>query len=285
LQEPRENGNTFKRYFAAGIPLACAFLMKPQVMLIIAAIVFYLAWTWYRTRCWRQSAIMIPVILLYAAYVVYFSFHVQEYTAAKNIVIPGFLVLPFTYATIGMILPCLTASMSNMWYPIAYCLKQPGAPIYSVNYPVITFVVSILTVCGIIAFAVYVARKYQNILTSEALFFIITFVSLIAPFFMTSAHCNHPFIATVALIIVLAKHHRNKVFSYAFHSMLVFLFCATFSRYGWGSSSPQNILPHNGFVSNTIAILVALVFPVLFYSFIKIGLSKHNEVNPPDNFG
>lgn len=34
----RENGNTFKRYFAAGIPLACAFLMKPQIMLIIAAI-------------------------------------------------------------------------------------------------------------------------------------------------------------------------------------------------------------------------------------------------------
>jgi len=270
----RENGNTFKRYFAAGIPLACAFLMKPQIMLIIAAIGFYLVWAWYKTRCWRQFAIIIPVIVLYAAYMIYFSFSVREYTAAQNITIPGFLLLPFTYVVIGMTFPCLTASMSNMWYPIAYCLKQPGAPVYSVNYPGVTLIVSMLTVCAIIVFSVYLARKYQNALTSEALFFIVTFVSLLVPFFMTSAHCNHPFVATVALIVMLAKHHRNKVFSYAFHSMLILLFCATFARYGWGPSLPQNILPHNGFVSNTIAILIAIIFPTLFYCFVKIALSR-----------
>lgn len=272
-----EKENTFKSYFVAGVPLACAFLMKPQVMMIVAAIIIYTGWCFYKTRKLSPIAILIPLILLFLSYEAYFTmFRHGLYIKSYNITIPGIIYLPVSYLSIGMLMPCLTASMDNMWYPIAYIIKQPDAPIYSVNFPIVTILTVLFTLCGIIIFVIYMGKKYQYSLNSKCLFFIITFVVLIAPFFMTSAHCNHPFPATVLLIVLLAMLHGSKIFSFAFNALLLLMFLAIFARYGLGAESLQTIFPHNGVIANSISILGTVSFLIILYYLIRTALSKSN---------
>lgn len=273
-----EKENTFKSYFMAGIPLACAFLMKPQVMLLFAAISIFAAWSIYKTGKWQSVAILIPSVLLFSAFDLYLAANrPQIYMPCLEMVIPDILTLPLTYILIGSVMPCLTASMYNMWYPVAYYIKPPDVPLYNVNFPVITNLTILLTLCGIIIFVIYLAKKYQYSLNSKCLFFIFVFVSLVVPFFMTSAHCTHPFLATVLLIILLGMLSNNKVFNFTFNGLLLLMFLVIFSRYGWGIDLPQNLLPNNGVISNSIAILATVSFFIILYFIIKTALFKVNQ--------
>ncbi|MDR2475376.1 MAG: hypothetical protein LBD45_05915 [Bacteroidales bacterium] len=220
-------GKELKRYVKAGIAFGFAFLMKPQAQILIVVIFFYTVLKFIREREIKPFSIFIGSVALFMGYMSYFVLH------SKSI-----FMLPFHYLNVANMMPCLTAHMPNIWYPVAYFLKEQNAQIYSVSdkihlLPFLSCrsfaIVLSLVLCGVLVNRIY----SRNIGKSEGkrLLYCMTIGAVILPFTMTSAHENHLFLGTILLISLMGKM-SNAFFSFTVHAMLAIQFINLTFIYG-----------------------------------------------------
>ena len=217
-----QRGDTAADYLRAGVPFAAVWLMKPQVILLGAAIVCYAAVWWRRTGRLDAACLLVPAALLGAAYEVYFAVTLWSSLGRRALV-----VLPTSYIRTGSVMPVMTAHMLNVWYPVAYALKAPGAEIWTVSSKLfllphlqVRFAALALVTAVIAWYAFVVVTSTRPLSAADRLRYLLTFTALIVPAIMTSAHENHLFLATVLLVPMLAPGTARSA-RWAIHTLLV----------------------------------------------------------------
>jgi hypothetical protein len=193
-------------YIIAGIPLALAFLMKPQAQILLIASFWYGVVHYARTRDARPLGMTVFPILVFLGYEAYFTislFSALGYGALD--------VLPWSYLNVTNVMPALTAQMTNIWYPVAYVMKRPGDSINAISdqIQVLPYVsvkyLAAGSVLGVVGFHVSRAERVGAPFISDRFARIFGFASVAVPFMMTSAHENHMFVGGVFLVLFAAR--------------------------------------------------------------------------------
>jgi hypothetical protein len=255
------NANKMKDYFLAGLPFAAAFLMKPQAQILILSLAVLNGIIFFRNRNMRSFSIFISPTLLFLLYMLYFTFNIGG--------LKGALILPYHYINVTNVQPALTAQMLNIWYPIAYFMRDHGPDIFTVRDDMrigglITFrsVAAVVTLFIIIA---YIVRRVQVRMDESfqmMVLHIFAFASIVVPFFMTSAHENHFFLGSVLLILLLHEP-SSLLFKIAIQGTLFLQFIHLYSLYG----APEKmaiILRHGMLWSIPSIILFSIILIELF---------------------
>lgn len=216
--------DTLKDYFWTGLPLAMAFFMKPQAQIIMATALLYAVFHYLKTKRFDIFGLFIFPAILFVIYSLYFI--IALYYRYNTIDI---FFLARTYLNTSNIMPCLNGTMLNFWYAVAYILKGSNPSIVSVSdqiqiLPNIQIKhLAMLTVLGLVSVYTYLVNKIKlGKVVNENWIYVFTFSALIVPFVMTSAHENHPFLASLFLVIFLAKP-VNKILKFAIHIILILI--------------------------------------------------------------
>lgn len=256
--------STSRNYLIAGIFLGFAFLMKPQIQVIILALIIYGIYVYFKKREIKPLNLFIFPTILFINYSLYF------FVVSGN----PFRLLR-TYVDIGDSLP-LTANFLNGWFPVAYFLKEPGDAIYIVGDDLTLLGIKLRTYAVfslLLLLYSYIKKIYKN--DSNSFFnynylLIVTFSTFIFPFVMTSAHENHLFLATVLLIPVLGKV-KNIAVKLSIHILLIIQFINMYGFYGYGESKMFDMISFT--YTYDIAFILSLIsfcaFLVLLIYFLK----------------
>ncbi len=246
---------TSRNYLIAGVFLGFAFLMKPQVQVIVLSLFIYSLYQYFKNRDIKSFYFFVFPAILFADYSLYFfivSGHPFQVARA--------------YIDTGGAMP-LTANFLNGWFPVAYFLNAPGNPIYSITDDImISFVplrfLAIITLLLLILFFINKLIKNNSVTETDHNIFLITgFSTFIFPFVMTSAHENHLFLATVLLIPVLGKV-KNLLVKLSIHILLILQCINLYGFYGYGENK---LIPININYTYEIAFILSLI---AFFAFI-----------------
>lgn len=199
-----------RRALLAGIPLGVAFLMKPQVMIVVMMMAFVGAFLLFRDRARLRPIVIaaLPAALLFFAYSTWFAAHGK-----------GALMLARTYLRTSAVMPSLTADMLNVWHPVA-TLLYPGKPVWGMRDDTvlaigITFrkLALVSTLLLHVAYAGATVRRRPN---GYALAPAITFATLVVPLVMSGAHENHLYLAMLSMVLLTVTgrlpHHGRALF-------------------------------------------------------------------------
>lgn len=259
-------GETTKDYLLAGLPLALAFLMKPQALVLIVATFAYGLFRYLRTRERRPLLMLVPPTLLFLAYEIWFtrSLPRPRYIAAQ--------VLPLSYLNVTNIMPALTAQMTNVWYPIAYFLREPGQSpitvsdrIHFLPYLPAKYVAAAV-VLGLVGLHVFRVERETETSPSDKFAKIFGFAALAVPMLMTSAHENHLFLASVFLVLLMAQP-LPLLAKISIQVLLLVQFLNIYSLYGEHPSWLAELLKHAQ--SNETMLVYSIVSVVCFWFVAK----------------
>jgi hypothetical protein len=220
---------TAVNYLITGFFLGVAFLMKPQVQIIFLSFFIYCSIRYFKYKDLRPFLIFIFPGIFFLGYSIYFSFYSSL----------GFFRLAWSYLTLSDSSPYLNANFLNAWFPIAYLMKVPGDPIYSISDKISIFHIQIRFLAIILVlFIMYYFIKRLNQKNSIAednfsLFFIACISTIVLPNIMTGAHENHLFLGTILLIPVLGMTKKLFV-RFCIHIILILQFINLFGFYGAG---------------------------------------------------
>lgn len=252
--------DTAGRYILAGIPLACAFLMKPQAQILLIASFLFGVFHYVRTRNARPLGMLVFPILVFLGYEAYFTislFSALGYRAAG--------VLPWAYLDVTNVMPALTAQMTNIWYPVAYVMKRPNDPINAISdqIEVLPYIsvkyLAAGTVLGLIGIHVFRGERAVGPSVSDTFARIFGFASLAVPFIMTSAHENHLFLGSVFLVLFAARLPLS--FKVASQILLIVQFLNIYGLYG----------EHPRWIAQLLRELYAIEQTPLVYSLISVA--------------
>jgi hypothetical protein len=249
--------DTLKDYLLSGIVLGLAFVMKPQSMILVIAATLFAICHFVRTRNARAMAMIAAPAVFFLGYELFFTISLYPLLGYKA---PRVLLL--SYRDIAKVFPCLTAQMTNIWYPIAYMLKPPAWPIFAVSDQISLLphlsirTLAMTIVLSVIAFHVFRTERKVGMTLSERFIAIFGVASLTVPFLMTSAHENHLFLGTVFLVLLLGKSHPP-IFKLACHLLLVIQFLNLYGLYGEHPAWIAQLL------TRTYSQKLALVYSVL----------------------
>ena len=248
-------------YILAGIPLALAFLMKPQAQILLIASFLYGVVHYARTRNARPLGMMVFPILVFLGYEAYFTislFSALGYGAAG--------VIPWTYLNVSNVMPALTAQMTNIWYPIAYVMKRPGDPIYAISdqIQVLPYIsakyLAAGSVLGLVGLHVSRVERLGEPFISDRFARIFGFASIAVPFIMTSAHENHLVLGSVFLVLFAARRLPLS-FTVASQILLIVQFLNIYGLYG----------EHPRRIARALRELYAVQQTPLVYSLISVA--------------
>lgn len=229
-----DRASTYAGFALAGVPLAVAFLMKPQAEVLILIAAAYTLARGYRHRDWSSATLIVAPCVLFGAYSLFF------FASGRS---P--FALAESYLGIASIMPSLSAQMPNVWYPLAQFLAR-GGPTHAVpdTHPVLGWltvrtVAMTLTVGYLAAFALRLSRGREGPPRTWLLAF--AFASLLLPMLMTSAHENHLFLGTLFLVslIPLARRAADHL---AIHGLLAVQLLNIVGLYGIGANPLSNFL-------------------------------------------
>ncbi len=273
-------------YIVSGVPFAVAFLLKPQILMLFFALFVFFLLNSFKKKIWKNMMFFVPSTIFFVIYSLYFGISSYLSPITGNIFFGstnGFLILAKSYLDIINVMPCLTCSMPNFWYPIAHFMTTPGRPIYTITsrifiLPNLTVekLALIVVVLIIISFC-FVLLNLKKHHGAEKILRLLLFVSLLVPFLMTNAHANHPYLGTVLLIPLMAKY-RNIFFRIASNLLLLALVVFLYVSYGFG----MNYGPIPYFIGEIpkwyVSIFSIIGFSyVLFYLF-KISLNENKFI-------
>ncbi len=266
------NDKTLKSNIIAGIPIAIAFLMKPQAQIIIVSIIIYALIKAAKEKTVYTFGLLIAPALLFFIYSISLSFYYNSnelypyYSVLFNRELPSYLLLTESYLSISNAMPCLTAHQLNLWYPVAFLLKQPETAIYSVSDQILLFnsisikTIAIFSCLTIISLYIYLVVK-NTILNSIAFILIFGFSNIITTFIMTSSHENHLFLGGI-LLIFASSFNRN------FFLLFIFLLTVQFINinglYGSNYLRQYYQYPFRYYFS---FVSIALFFIIIFIEF------------------
>ena len=243
-------------YLLAGLPLGCAFLMKPQAQILVLAAFLYGCFRWLRQKDARPFAILAGPVLFFLAYEWFFVHTLRH---------PRFVhaaILPASYLNVTNVMPALTAQMTNIWAPVAYVLKNPGQSLIAVSDRIhlLPWVqakfLAMAIVMGLVGLYIHrVARKPAHS-PGDGLTLIFSFASLAVPFLMTSGHENHLFLGTIFLVLIAASKGPFQV-KVAVQVLLIVQLLNLFSLYGIHPQSAAAFLKRT--LSDELVVLYSFV--------------------------
>jgi hypothetical protein len=248
-------------YLVAGIPLAVAFLMKPQAQILLVATFLFGVFHYARTRDARPLGMLAFPILLFLGYEAYFT--ISLFSAGGSAAAG---VLPLTYLNVSNVMPALTAQMTNIWYPVAYVLKPPNAPIYAISdqiqlLPYISAkYLAAAVVLILIGIHVWRVERVVGPFIGDKFASIFCVATIAVPFIMTSAHENHLFLGSVLLVLFVARPLPLS-FKLASQVLLIVQFLNIYGLYG----------EHPPWIARLVHDLYAVALTPLVYSLISIA--------------
>jgi len=253
--------DTIRDYLLAGLPLGCAFLMKPQAQVLVLATFLYGCLRWLRRKDARPFAMLAGPVLFFLAYEWFFVHTLRR---------PRFVhaaILPASYLNVTNVMPALTAQMTNIWTPVAYVLKNPGQSLVAVSDRIHALpwipakYLAMAIVLGLVALYVHRVARKPALSPGESLMLIFSFASLVVPFLMTSAHENHLFLGTIFLVLIAANEAPVRV-KVAVQVLLIVQFLNLFSLYGIHPQSAAAFLRRT--LSDELMVLYSFVCLVCF---------------------
>ena len=102
-------------------------------------------------------------------------------------------------------------TMDNVWYPIAYLIKNPEQEIYAISDQIHVLpnlsakYLAAGVVLTLVGLHVWRIERAGDLSPPERFVTIFAFATLVVPFLMTSAHENHLFLGSVFLILIVAR--------------------------------------------------------------------------------
>jgi hypothetical protein len=217
-----------KNYLISGLFLGVAFLMKPQVQIIIIAFFIYCALRYRKDKDFKPFYIFAFPLALFILYSLFFFIATGSPLRLVN-----------TYVNVSKVMPCLNANFLNAWFSTAYLLKGIDSPIYSVSDQLSIFHIQ-LKFFAVIAVFVLITYFLKNLINNTSKgsdqynFLLIACISsIVLPFVMTSAHENHLFLGSILMIPILAKSKSN-IIKVSIHLILILQFINLYGYYQIG---------------------------------------------------
>lgn len=223
------NGDNFKKYLIAGMPLGISLLMKPQsaplfLGLGILAVIFLL----YKQKkeATKISCLFVAPFVMYVAFSLYFGFTldindnhktltevsrvIQEKTNLSkrtSDITANSLFLTAQYRFVATKrMPAINANMPNPWFFAATALNKDNTPIYLIKDTEKILGVKYRTIGSILFFVAAIVIMFKiagsnNPLGRKAIF-LLCFIPIILPYLTTSAHENHFYFGFISTIIL-----------------------------------------------------------------------------------
>ena len=221
---------SFRGAFIAGIPLGLAFLMKPQAEILVLACGLYFVSQWLYHREWRSLGFLIMPSLFFIAYSVFFFVQVGDITRVTS-----------SYLAVASAYPCLTASMLNIWYPLAYFFVPTGFHLYPdtnlivglISYRTVGI---ILTFMALTTFIVKIGKAPQALEGDRRTYVLFTCAAMVLPMLMTCAHENHFYLSCILLVILLPLV-PSLFYAAGIHYLLLLQAFNILSLYGLGRNA------------------------------------------------
>lgn len=203
-----------KRALLAGVPLALAFLMKPQAMVLVLMMGFLGAFLLLRNRKALPPLVwtLVPAVVLFLLYSAWFKYEGH-----------AFRFLARTYLRTSAVMPSLTADMLNVWHPLA-TLLHPDQPVWGLRddtqlwsrltYRHVALASTLLAMLGYAG--ALVMRRAKGYSLTHAL----TFSAIVVPMVMSGAHENHLYLGMAGMVLLAVRHDLPR------HGLLLFTsFC------------------------------------------------------------
>jgi hypothetical protein len=222
-------------YVAAGVPLGLVLMMKPQGITFVAAVGLIAALGLLGTRAFALSpssaalARHAPLLLivpaaLFIGYSLWVSGDGHSWTYLAHTYSPG---------EIARQSESLNANMTNIWYPVADALRDPGAQIYSVTEPAILNTVGAALALGLIAIGSLLLMRRDDLSEGALATSIFGLAAIVGPMTLTHVHENHLYFGALLAIVIMAIV-RNVWFTVAINVLLALQFVNLVGRYGLG---------------------------------------------------
>lgn len=219
-----------RRPQSAGIPLAFAFMMKPQATFAVAMVALWgivaLASTRrFRDVPFRAAALLVPTVALTAVYTVVIAL-TGGYKDKLEVL----------YIQTGKSSPALTYQMLNIWYPVANLYRHGQRYIFFVNGPsALTAVGYLATAVIFVAGATAVWRRRATLQADRALLVLFLVAAVASPLLLVGSHESHFFNAAVLGVPALALLRRASV-TWLFAGYLAVHAAHIFLLYGMGQN-------------------------------------------------
>jgi hypothetical protein len=215
-----------RNYLIAGFFFGLAMHMKPQAQIVILSLFIYSIYMYLKERDITLFHLFVFPLIIFLDYSIYFL--VLKGNPFE--VLRDFFDFPNTMP--------LTANFLNIWYPVAYHLKAPDDPVYSVPDNIDINLISprsigmIIMLCLLIIYILRVGKeRYSNGISGNILLLIL-FSTLVFPFLMTGAHENHLFLATIMMIFILGST-KKVIPSVSIHIILLIQCINLYGLYGY----------------------------------------------------
>ena len=275
-----ERSRTFFHYLAAGIPLALAFLMKPQVEVLILSGALYIALNIALRKEWKPLGLTIAPAVLFIGYSLYFFTQGQPVGALFD-----------SYIHISDIMPSICAQMLNVWYPLAYLLTEEGRAVYSESDlqtligPLFIRHAAIAVTVTYLAYHAYrlVRRTCHNDDLKFPWLQLLAYSALALPMLMTSAHENHGFLASILLLLLLTIQ-PSRIHLIALHLFMLLQTINLLGLYGVGLNRLTHTYlqgamaywtPETMLISSSLIFMAYLMLLQYFY--------RHTQPAEPDS--
>lgn len=252
-------------FLIAGVFLGFAFLMKPQVEIIVLSFFIYGMFLFFRNRDIKVLHIFIFPAILFINYSLYFFITSGD----------PFRVAHAYLNVADASVVCLNANFLNFWFPVAYMMKNDGDPIYSISD--LTEFAGIplryLAIVIVLLLIILFIKKLTDKKSSEndiSLLIIASFASFVVPFVMTSAHENHLFLGTV-LIIPLLAISKSLLFRISVHIILVLQAINLYGYYGFGEGQTFSLnFSYNYEIALILSLVASLAAIIILYFFFHL---------------
>lgn len=250
--------------------LGVAFLMKPQVQIIILALFVYSMFMSFKYKRFDHWVLFLFPLLFYGLFSFYFWFH-----------LPGEHRLTMTYLNVSNVMPCLNAQFLNIWFVVAYLLKSRDAHIFSISDQIgflgveLKYLAAFTILLLIIVFVYRLVNLKIRPSRGMDYLFLISFASFIVPALMTSAHENHFFLSSV-LLVILSGMIRSVTVKISVHIILLLQFVNLYGYYGFGPEK-LNIQFYNYDIAFYLSIVSFLISVLLIVHFLKLQEMKGSK--------
>ena len=252
-------------FLFAGIFFGFAFLMKPQVEIIVLAFFIYSLFLFFRNRDIKVLHIFIFSAILFINYSLYFFITDGDPFRVAH-----------TYLNVAdASVVCLNANFLNFWFPVAFLMKNDGDPIYSIS-DLTEFAGIPLRYLAILAVLILIILFIKKLADKKSsghdisLLLIASFSSFVVPFVMTSAHENHLFLGTV-LIIPLLAISKSLLFRISVHIILVLQVINLYGFYGYGEGRTFGLnFSYNYEIALILSFVASLAFIIILFFFFKL---------------
>jgi hypothetical protein len=225
-------------FLVAGFSLGAAFLMKPQVELLVGMVVLLALLALIVDRRLRGRGLNLALLtvgpaVIFIAYSVYFGASGRGLSLART----------YSPASLADASPSLTANMPNIWYPIANHMREAADdPIWGiVGYPWQHRAGGVATAVLIAAVAALVVCRRSTTLGLD-LTVGLALAAGILPMVGTRAHENHFFAAAVLGIVPLALA-RDRLAWIAYNFLLLAQFANLVGLYRFGLNGASRAWP------------------------------------------